>query len=77
MQAGAKYTYGETVTGRSDAREELRPGAKAWIVGVTSASERHGSYYKKFSPGVVYTLEFEDGSSIDAHEDEIRLFEQY
>lgn len=45
-----------------------RIGAKAWIVGITQADERFGSYYDRFPPGTIYTVEFEDGDSLDVVE---------
>jgi len=67
----AKFNYNDIVMVSLTASERLRPGAKAWVVGVTAEDERRGAYYETFRPGNVYTIEFDDGASVDIHEDEI------
>jgi hypothetical protein len=42
---------------------------KAWVVGVFE--ERKEVYFDRFPPGTVYTVEFEDGSSMEIHEDDL------
>ena len=64
----AQFTYADVVRVIEHAPREMRPGAKAWIVGVVKADQRHGPYHEKFAPGPVYTIEFEDGSSTDIDE---------
>jgi len=49
------------------------PFRKAWVVGVFEKSL--GSHFDKFAPGVVYSVEFEDGSATDVHEDDLELWE--
>jgi hypothetical protein len=61
-----KFNYDDMVKVRSEARPELRPCAIAWIVGVFET--RPGSYFDKFPDGVIYTIEFEDGSAVEVHE---------
>lgn len=61
-----KFNYDDKVKVRSGASNELRPDATAWVVGVFET--RPGSYFDKFPDGVVYTIEFEDGSSAEIHE---------
>lgn len=70
-----KFNYDNVVRVCFDAPVALRPGSKAWIVGVTAESNRRGSHYDAFKPGDVYTIEFEDGTSIDVHEEDIELLE--
>lgn len=70
-----KFTYDDVVRVNLDAEAALRPGAKAWIVGVTAEAKRRGAHYDAFDPGNVYTIEFEDGASIDVHEDDIELLQ--
>ncbi len=67
-----KFTYNDIVRVRPDADSKARPGARAWIVGVFE-KRPEGGYFDKFPEGVVYTIEFEDGSSIEVHEDCLRL----
>jgi hypothetical protein len=61
-----KFTWGDSVRILENAPGDLRPGSVAAVVGVEE--DRQGSYYEKFPEGVVYTVEFEDGSSVDVHE---------
>lgn len=74
MSKMPKYTYDDIVTVLESAPAVLRPGSKAWVVGV--AEERQGSYFDSFPEGVVYTVEFEDGESVDIHEDNLRLWRE-
>ena len=64
-----KYTYSDVVRARPTADDRLRPNEKAWVVGVIE--NRVHFPLKKFPPGVIYTIEFEDGVSVDAHEDDL------
>lgn len=68
-----KFHYDDIVAVIDGAPPELRPGAKAWIVGVFE--DRPGKYFDIFPPGTVYSIEFEDGSSIEIHESNLRLLE--
>lgn len=70
----AKFDYDDIVYVRTEAPAIFRPGSRAWIVGVTQDEERRGSHYDAFEIGNVYTIEFEDGSSVDVHEDNIQRF---
>ena len=63
-----KFNYDDIVRVRSDAPQEFRPGERAWVVGVVAEDKRIGSHYEKFLPGTIYTIEFEDGGSIDIQE---------
>jgi hypothetical protein len=64
----AKYTWNDLVKAVSGAPEKWRPGAFASVVGISEESERRGSYREEFPHGVVYTIEFADGSSVDVEE---------
>jgi len=68
-----KFAYDDVVRVRLGVEAELRPGSKAWIVGVTAESKRRGAHYDAFKPGNVYTIEFEDGVSVDVHEEDVEL----
>jgi len=46
---------------------------RAWVVGVFEKSL--GAHFDKLPPGVVYTVEFEDGSATEVHEDELEKWE--
>lgn len=53
-----------------------RIGTMAWVVGITREDERIGSYYTRFQPGTVYTIEFEDGDSTDVVESDLTHWHQ-
>lgn len=67
-----KFNYDDVVRVRSNAPPELRPGEIAWVVGVFDPRPE-GSYFEKFPAGVVYSVEFEDGVSIEIHENDLEL----
>lgn len=73
MKYMPKFNYDDIVRVNVGVESNLRPGERAWIVGITPAERRLGSYYEKFPDGVIYTIEFEGGDSIDVHEDDISL----
>jgi hypothetical protein len=60
-----KFTYNDIVKVSGDAGPELRRG-RAWVVGIFE--QRPGHYFDRFPDGVVYTIEFEDGTSEEVHE---------
>jgi hypothetical protein len=62
----AKFDYDDVVRIAPDAPDDLRPNGKAWIVGVFET--RPGPFFDTFPDGVVYSIEFEDGSSKEIHE---------
>jgi hypothetical protein len=61
-----KFDYDDIVKVVEDAPESLRPGQKAWIVGVFV--DRPGKYFEQFPEGTVYSIEYEDGSCVEVHE---------
>lgn len=67
-----QFTYNDIVRVLPSAGADARPGARAWIVGVF-ADPRPGQYFDKFPYGVVYSIEFEDGSSVEVHESDLQL----
>ncbi|GAB3407035.1 hypothetical protein GCM10027318_18410 [Massilia agilis] len=62
-----KFTYNDIV--RVKGAAQAPGGQLGWIVGVFE--ERAGTYFDKFAPGVVYTVEFEDGSATELHENKL------
>lgn len=62
------FTYDDVVRVTVDAKEDMRPGAKAWVIGITTPSQRQGEHFQQFPPGIVYSVEFEGGDAIDIHE---------
>jgi hypothetical protein len=60
-----KFTYNDIV--RVKPGTEAATGRdRAWVVGIFE--DRPGDYFNKFPDGVIYTVEFEDGSSTEVHE---------
>lgn len=48
-----------------------RLGQRAWVVDIIEEKSRQGRHFLRFAPGIVYTVEFEDGSSADVHENDL------
>ena len=65
----SKFTWGDSVQIAEGAPADLRPGSMAVVVGLSE--ERHGSFLERFPHGMVYTVEYEDGSSVELHEDHL------
>lgn len=65
-----KLDYGDRANVADSAGIDLRPGALVWVVGVFS-DRPSGSYFEKFPAGVVYSVEYEDGTSTEIHEDQL------
>lgn len=63
------FNYDDIVKVRSSAINGLHSGKKAWIVGIFET--RPGPYFDKFPEGVVYSIEFEDGTSMEIHEKDL------
>jgi len=72
----AKFTYNDIVKIKLIANPILRPGVKAWIVGVFDTEKMKGSYFDQFKPGFVYSIEYEDGSSTEVHEDDLEQWHE-
>lgn len=66
------FNYDDVVKVRQGAIVDLRPGSKAWVVGVFQT--RPGPFFDKFPHGTVYTIEFEDGSSLEVHENDLEPY---
>ena len=66
MKTNQRFTYDDTVRVSYSAPPEMRPGSKAFVVGVFDADS--APKYRRFEEGVVYTIEFEDGAAIDVEE---------
>lgn len=69
-----KYNYDDIVILKHSINAKPRVGQKCWIVGVFD-KRPHGGYMDHFPDGTVYTVEFEDGCSIEAHEDDLEILE--
>jgi hypothetical protein len=72
MSAKSKFTFDDVVQLTSFPSDPKRLGTQAWVVGVMERGE--GPYMAQFPPGYIYTIEFEDGSSTDVHEDQLKAW---
>jgi hypothetical protein len=68
-----KFDYNDTVIARPEAPQELRPGETASIVAISEHEKRKGKFLERFPEGTVYTIEFNDGSSVEAKEADLIL----
>lgn len=59
------FTWNDSVVVAEQAPPSKRPGAIASIVGISRQYERSGTYLEEFPTGNVYTVEFDDGASVD------------
>ncbi|MNK13978.1 hypothetical protein D3C87_320720 [compost metagenome] len=66
------FTWNDIVETIEEAPTRLRPGSRAWVVGISAPHQRSGSFLTEHPTGFVYTIEFEDGSSVDAEEAMLR-----
>jgi hypothetical protein len=68
------FNYDDRVRVSVNADVSIRPGAEAWVVGVLG--ERPDSpYFASFPLGVIYTIEYADGESVDVHESSLEAME--
>jgi hypothetical protein len=61
-----KFTYSDIVRARASADPTCRPGQRAWVIAVLD--NRSHFPLPEFPPGVVYSVEFEDGVAVDVYE---------
>jgi hypothetical protein len=66
----AKFDYNDVVKIKGNTSAE-RCGEQAWVIAILEDRTRWP--LKEFGPGVIYSVEFEDGVAIDIHEDELEL----
>ena len=71
-----KFTFDDTVRVKENAPSPLRRGQKASVTMVFLPQDRNGSYFDQFPPGVLYSIEYEDGVSSDVHEDFLEIHDQ-
>ena len=67
-----KYNYGDIVKLLDG--DLSRIGHIAWIVGVFKF--RVGTFFDKFPEGTVYSIEFEDGDSVEVHELQLEMVDK-
>ena len=63
------FSYDDVVVVKPGVDARLRPGERGWVVG--GFVDRPGKYFDMFPDGVVYTIEFADGSSQEIHEKDL------
>ncbi len=63
----APFSYNDTVRVKQVAPARCRPGELASVVGISIEAERSGEFLKAFPHGILYTIEFEDGNSVELH----------
>jgi len=68
-----KFTFDDIVRVKDDAPNSLRRGQKAWVIMVFLPHDRSGSYFEQFPPGILYSIEYEDGEAVDVHEDFLEI----
>jgi hypothetical protein len=68
-----KFTFDDTVRVKKDAPNPLRQGQKASVIMVFLPHDRNGSYFDQFPPGILYSIEYQDGVSVDVHEDFLEI----
>ena len=69
----SKFNYDDIVQVTVDSGIQPALSRKAWVVGIFEKSL--GSHFDQFPPGVVYSVEFENGSATDVHEDNLEIWE--
>ncbi len=70
-----KFIYDDVVEILPNQGVVDRIGEQAWVVGIFE-KKPDGQYFKSFPEGVIYSVEFEDGSSTEVHENNLELFQK-
>jgi hypothetical protein len=70
----SKFTWGDTVKVVDNAPPTAKPGSIVSIVGVHDGASRSGEYFDRFPEGTVYSIEYDDGSSIEVPESAIAAY---
>jgi hypothetical protein len=69
-----KFTYDDIVIAARGARPEVRPGERAWVVGVIDDRATANLYYHLLPVEVLYMIQFEDGTQVRASESELDFY---
>ena len=65
-----RFTYGDVVLVRAEPIAQSMAGKRAWIIAVfPDRASRPGSALDALPDGPAYTVEFEDGTTAELHED--------
>jgi hypothetical protein len=65
----ARFGYDDVV--RVSEGSARKKGRKGWVIAIFSDDNRPGMSFAHFAPGVVYTIEFEDGATEEVHEKDL------
>jgi hypothetical protein len=68
----SKFTYNDIVRISADVRHGYGPRRKAWVVGIHDA--RAEPRFGIFPAGLVYIVEYEDGTSVTIQEDHLEAW---
>jgi hypothetical protein len=68
------FTYDDVVRVSDQASAAFRPGAKGWVIAVITDREKIKA--PQLPPGNIYTIEYEDGVSVDVHETDLNMWEE-
>ena len=69
-----EFDFDDIVVVDEKAPTEFRPGQKAWVIGVFV--DRSVVKFDWLPPGIVYAVEFEDGSATDIHQQNLRRWQE-
>jgi hypothetical protein len=70
-----RFDFGDLVRIKDGAPSPLRRGQIASVFMVFLPEDRWGSYMEQFPPGVLYSVEYEDGDAVQVHEDFLEFAE--
>ena len=65
------FTYNDIVRISDQAPDSFRRGAKAWVIAVIIDRKRIPVAW--LPPGTIYTVEYEDGTVVEAHESYLEI----
>ena len=64
-----RFTYDDIVKLNDGSAVGPSQSGRAWVIGIVTDRERFPLSH--LQPGVVYSIEFEDGRAMDVHEDDL------
>jgi hypothetical protein len=67
----SKFSYDDIVKIKIDAKMATKRRDRAWVIAVMEDRQRFP--LSQLPPGIVYSIEFEDGTALDVHEDDLEL----
>ncbi|WP_129780723.1 hypothetical protein [Peristeroidobacter soli] len=65
----ARFSYDDIVKIKVDAKTATKRHDRAWVVGIME--DRRRFPLNQFPTGIVYSIEFEDGTALDVHENDL------